>query len=268
MKVLRCWLNRYKKLAIILMSSNRILFNSKSLLFIVLLVIFSQQACGSAHKSQTSQTSPPTQKPYRINNIKYYPIPTSAGYVETGIASWYGPDFHGKPTSNGERYNMYNATAAHKILPMNTVLLVKNLENGKEEVVRINDRGPFVRGRIIDVSYATAKRLEILRKGTSKVTITALAPRKNGTSSGAAQFDFERGEFYVQIGSFTQPNNATKLQKRFTEAGHTAVIQKYSSPKTVYYRVQVYAGTYLKHAKRAEASLLKSGYKGAFVVAR
>lgn len=230
-----------------------------SLLFIA---FFCQQVSGS------TETLPPTQKPYVIKNKKYYPIPSSAGYVETGIASWYGPDFHGRPTSNGERYNMYEYTAAHKLLPMNTMLLVKNLENGREDVVRINDRGPFVRGRIIDLSYSTAKKLDILRKGTAKVTIIALAPGKNGKRNEGARIEYRRGEFYVQIGSFTQKNNALRLQKRFTDAGHTAVIQKYLSPKAVYYRVQVYAGAFLHHARRAEKSLLKHGYQGSFIIAR
>ncbi len=245
-----------------LMLSDRVKVFSKSILFIILLIFFYQQVFGS------TQTSPPTQRPYVINNKKYYPIPSSTGYVETGIASWYGSDFHGRSTSNGERYNMYDHTAAHKLLPMNTILLVKNLENGSEEVVRINDRGPFVRGRIIDLSYTTAKNLDILKKGTSKVTIVALAPAKNGNRNDAAQFDFERGEFYVQIGAFIEKSNAIRLQKRFTDAGHETVIQKYTSHKTVYYRVQVYAGIYLQHAKRAERSLLNRGYKGAFIIAR
>lgn len=244
------------------MLSHRNISDIIYILFLIFLVFFSQQAYCS------TKTSPPTQKPYIINNIRYYPIPTSSGYVETGIASWYGPDFHGRPTSNGERYNMYEFTAAHKILPMNTILLVKNLENGKEDVVRINDRGPFVRGRIIDLSYSTAKKLDILRKGTAKVTITALAPGKNGGRKGDTQYDFEKGEFYVQIGSFAEKSNALRLQKRFTDTGHTAVIQKYLSPKTTYYRVQVYAGTYLQHAKRSEEALLRLGYNGSFIVAR
>lgn len=209
---------------------------------------------------------PPTQKPYVINNIKYFPISSSAGYIDTGIASWYGPDFHGRPTSNGERYNMYKATAAHKILPMNTMLLVKNLENGREMVVRINDRGPFVRGRIIDLSYASAKKLGVIRKGTAKVKIIALAPSQDGRL--IAPPNFNEGEFYVQIGAFKQKSNALGLRKRFIDAGHTAVVRQYEIKKDTFYRVQVYVGTQLHNAKRAEKALLEKGYKGAFIVAR
>lgn len=209
---------------------------------------------------------PPTQKPYVIDNIRYYPISSSAGYIDTGIASWYGPDFHGRPTSNGERYNMYDTTAAHKILPMNTMLLVKNLENGRETVVRINDRGPFVRGRIIDLSYTSAKKLGVIRKGTAKVRIIALAPRQQGKY--LSQPNFTEGEFYVQIGAFKDKNNAIRLQKRFIDAGHTAVVRQYAAKKDAFFRVQVYVGTQLNNARRAERALLDKGYRGAFIVAR
>ncbi len=118
--------------------------------------------------------TPPTQRPYVIEGQKYYPIPSAEGYEETGFASWYGDPFHGRKTANGETYDMHGVTAAHKTLPMNTMLLVKNLVNGKTTTVRINDRGPFVDGRIIDLSYTTAKELGIYRRGTGKVQIVAL----------------------------------------------------------------------------------------------
>ncbi len=221
---------------------------------------------GHSFAISASPVIPPTQKPYVINSIRYYPISSSSGYVDTGVASWYGPDFHGRPTSNGERYNMYGATAAHKILPMNTMILVKNLENGREEVVRINDRGPFVRGRIIDLSYSTAKRLGVIKKGTAKVRIIALAPTRGGKF--ISQPNFTEGEFYVQIGAFKHKKNAMRLQKRFVDAGHTAVIRQFIAKKDTFYRVQVYVGTQLQNARKAEQALLDKGYRGAFIVAR
>ncbi len=214
---------------------------------------------------------PPTQNPYRINNTTYYPIPSSSGYMETGVASWYGTDFHGRPTSNGEIYNMYGHTAAHKLLPMNTMLLVTNLENGSETIVRINDRGPFIKDRIIDLSYEAAKRLDLHNKGIGKVRITALAPRdtgRNRSGSNAVLYNFDQGEFYVQIGSFKSKSNALHLQRRFTDAGHTTVIQKYFHPASIFYRVQVYVGTSLQIARNAEKMLHKYGYKGSFIIAR
>ena len=214
---------------------------------------------------------PRTQFPYVINNKKYYPIPSAEGYQETGIASWYGKYFHGRRASSGEKYNMYEMTAAHKTLPMNTMLLVKNLHNNRKAVVRVNDRGPFVRGRIIDLSFSAAKKLGIVRKGTAKVQITALAEgrvSKKGGPPTLVHVDLMAGEFYVQIGAFSKKINAIKLQKRFTDAGHTTVIQKYFGPEATLYRVQVYAGKTLRNAQRAEKALLEHGYVGSFIVAR
>jgi rare lipoprotein A len=213
----------------------------------------------------------PTQLPYIIKNKKYYPIPSAEGYSEQGIASWYGGKFHGRKTSNGEVYNMNSMTAAHKTLPMNTMLLVKNLDNGKETIVRINDRGPFVRGRIVDLSYHAARVIGIDRKGITRVQATALgeeAVNKYGGSTTLVYKDLSLGEFYVQIGAFIEKNNATRLQKRFTDAGHTTVIQKSSEPESTIYRVHVYAGNTMHNAKRAEKALLERGYKGAFIIAR
>jgi rare lipoprotein A len=115
-----------------------------------------------------------TMRPYSVFGITYYPFIANIGDDFEGIASWYGPDFHSKKTSNGEVYNMYDMTAAHKTLPMNTVVKVNNLENGKSIIVRINDRGPFVKGRIIDLSNKAAHEIDMVRKGTSKVKITVL----------------------------------------------------------------------------------------------
>ncbi len=115
-----------------------------------------------------------TMRPYTVFGITYTPFVAKLGDEFDGIASWYGPDFHSKKTSNGEIYNMYDMTAAHKTLPMNTVLRVDNQENGKSIVVRINDRGPFVRGRIIDLSNKAARDIDMIAKGTAKVKITVL----------------------------------------------------------------------------------------------
>ena len=109
-----------------------------------------------------------------MKGVTYVPIPSAKGYRERGVASWYGEPFHGRHTSNGEIYNMYGDTAAHKTLPMGTILLVRNLDNGRSSVVRINDRGPFVRERIIDLSYTKARELGVVARGTARVEIVAL----------------------------------------------------------------------------------------------
>ncbi len=216
----------------------------------------------------------PTQKPYTVNGHTYYPIPSAYGFEETGTGSWYGRDFHGKKTSSGETYNMYALTAAHKTLPMNTMLLVKNLENGRETVVRVNDRGPFVRGRIIDMSYAGAKKLGYADKGVARVRITALAEvAERGVGRGTSvrlkrHPDFDAGEFYVQIGAFRQKSNATRLKDKMLSWGRKAVIRKGDFKGSPIFRVQVRAGKSLKKARHMERALEHSGFTGAFVIAR
>ncbi len=115
-----------------------------------------------------------TLRPYEVFGERYYPKIEEVGDSFEGIASWYGPNFHAKKTSNGETYNMHAMTAAHKTLPMNTMLRVVNLENGKSAIVRVNDRGPFVDDRIIDLSNKAAHKIDMVKNGTAQVAITVL----------------------------------------------------------------------------------------------
>lgn len=215
---------------------------------------------------------PATQRPYVINNRRYSPLPSAVGYEEFGVASWYGSDFHGRLTSNGETYNMYDISAAHKLLPMHTMLLVTNLDNGKETVVRVNDRGPFVQGRIIDLSYGAAQKISLIESGTARVKVTALGELKQAGGNGKSRFkkhaDLRSGEYFVQIGAFTQKYNGIKLQEKFLDAGHHTVIKKVSLNGQTFFRVQVYVGKTLSSARRSEQALLEKGYKGAFILAR
>ncbi len=234
----------------------------------------SVQAPAKVKRVPPSGRVPGTQRPYRIDGKSYYPLPSAEGFSQRGLASWYGNPFHGRKTSNGETYNMHEMTAAHKTLPMNTRLLVKNLENGKETVVRINDRGPFVRGRIIDLSNAAARRLGVVAKGTAKVKITAMgeaATFKQGQGT-VQRFmphqDFRHGEFYVQIGSFSNKENAKRLKDKMIAWGKKTVIQTWRGSNQTFYRVQVRVGTELAQANRAERALIEAGYPGAFAVAR
>ncbi len=225
-------------------------------------------ACSTSASTGTDYIHP-TQRPYKINNRTYYPIPSAYGFDQSGIASWYGGYFHGRRTSNGEVYNMHAMTAAHKTLPMNTVLLVRNLENNREIVVRVNDRGPFVQGRIIDLSYAAAQELDIVGNGTARVRIAALSDAQRNESQwmDLAQ-QLYSGDFFVQIGAFSNTTNAERLQNRFLQAGHQTIIQKYEENQNTYYRVHVYVGKSLQGAEQARTILEKRGYKNAFVVAR
>ena len=216
----------------------------------------------------------PTQRPYKIKGRTYYPLPSSEGFVQTGIASWYGKPFHGRKTSNGETYNMYATSAAHKTLPMGTNLLVTNLENGREVTLRINDRGPFVRGRIIDLSYKAAKELNIVKKGTAKVRIAALGEatvtKRNGRQETRflPHQDFNQGDFYIQIGAFTNRDNAYLLRKKMEKRGHQVAITTFTSKGKLFHRVRIQAGHDLRQAEKLEKRFQNEGFNGAFVAAR
>jgi rare lipoprotein A len=128
----------------------------------------------AAKKKRYKRASKATMRTYCVRGKTYKPTHVRVGTTMRGISSWYGPNFHGKLTSNGERYNMHARTAAHKTLPMNTMVKVTNLQNGKSTIVRINDRGPFVKGRIIDCSYKAGKEIGLDRMGIAKVKIKVL----------------------------------------------------------------------------------------------
>lgn len=114
------------------------------------------------------------KSPYTVLGQTYVIMPSAKGYRQTGIASWYGTKFHGQSTSNGDKYDLYEMTAAHKTLPIPTYVLVTNLENNKQAIVRVNDRGPFVSNRVIDLSYAAAVKLGYADKGTAFVEVVAI----------------------------------------------------------------------------------------------
>lgn len=154
-----------------------------------------------------------TMKPYTVNGKTYYPTVVSLGDSATGIASWYGPKFHGKYTSNGEIYNMYAMTAANKTLPMNTMVRVTNLKNGKQVIVRINDRGPFVDNRIIDLSNAAARKIDMIGTGTAPVRLEVIG-FAGKIGHGKIEKSYEGGNFMVQIGAFRSLDGANKLKNR------------------------------------------------------
>ena len=185
---------------------------------IILLLIGTACSTSRGPDPELYSKLPATQRPYELNGIWYYPIPTAKGYIEEGIASWYGKKFHGRPTSNGEIFDMYKISAAHKTLPIDTSLKVTNLLNNKTIVVRVNDRGPFVAGRIIDLSFKAAEMLGIVVNGTAKVKIEAVrvvtVNKKTGTDfiSPVPLPDFRFGKFVIQVGSFKTLLNALQLK--------------------------------------------------------
>lgn len=158
---------------------------------------------------------------YEVLGKRYFVLPTAAGYVERGVASWYGPGFHSAQTSNGEPYNMYGMTAAHKTLPLPTYVQVTNLSNGRSVVLRVNDRGPFKDGRIIDLSYTAAAKLDILRAGTAFVEVRALTPEQAPAQTSTATTSAAPAvrELFVQAGAFGNETNASKLLAQLRSNG-------------------------------------------------
>jgi rare lipoprotein A len=190
---------------------------------------------------------------YDVLGKRYHVLPTSAGYVERGIASWYGRDFHGLSTSSGETYNMHAMTAAHTRLPLPTWVEVTNLENGRRVVVKVNDRGPFVDNRLIDLSYAAATTLDMVRTGTTRVEVRAVAPprdslRAETTAAAVAQPTTVAAlpaapvaaarveQMFVQIGAFSEPENAERLVARLRASGFSnpTVVSEANNRRTLH----------------------------------
>jgi len=150
---------------------------------------------------------------YEVNGHRYHVMRDARGYVERGIASWYGTKFHGRRTSSGEPYDMYKMTAAHKTLPLPSYVQVTNLRNGRRVVVRVNDRGPFHDNRIIDLSYAAARKLGMIGQGTALVEVRAIDSAHPVTRVATARPRPDL-RFHIQVGAFRDRHNAERLQSR------------------------------------------------------
>ncbi len=148
---------------------------------------------------------------YEVFGQRYYPLTSAIGFTQKGLASWYGPKFHGNKTSNGETFDMYKMTAAHKTLPLPSKVRVTNLENDKHIVVWVNDRGPFVKGRIIDLSFAAAKALEFDKKGTEMVTVEVLTSPVDKNDNTALRL--YPGKIVYQLGAFRIKKNAATFRE-------------------------------------------------------
>lgn len=218
-------------------------------------------------------SKPGTFRPYEIDGVWYYPLPSARNYSEEGLASWYGRKFHGRKTANGECYNMHDMTAAHKTLPMGTEVKVTSLRNGRSIRVRINDRGPFVRGRIIDLSYEAAKKLGITKSGVARVRVETVklsaleSPGPVTIAAGKPSPDFAEGSFTIQIGSFQDLAHANELREMMESQYEHVRVNSFQYHGVFYYRVQVGRFEDLTKARREMGRLKESGFPDAFVVA-
>ncbi|MEM1173330.1 MAG: septal ring lytic transglycosylase RlpA family protein [Pseudomonadota bacterium] len=214
---------------------------------------------------------------YEVLGQRYRVMDTSYGYQERGVASWYGKKFHGRLTANRETYNMYAMSAAHRTLPIPTYVRVRNLANNKSIVVRVNDRGPFAHNRIIDLSYAAAMRLDMIKSGTANVEVTAISfddpsgDRPTRTETAAPPSDFLAPDndqpVFLQVGAFGERENAERLQSRLASMNvNGATIYRDSSSRRTLFRVRIGPITSVTQYENLDRVLNSAGIDGAYLV--
>jgi rare lipoprotein A len=239
---------------------------------IACIVVLATLFCGQQSRAYSPESPSPRRGclPYSIKGKQYKPLSSHAGFVQGGAASWYGSDFHGKETSSGEPYNMHAMTAAHKTLPLGVYVKVQNKKNGREIVVRVNDRGPFVDGRIIDLSYLAAKNLGVIKSGTAQVQIEALGflgTSKKGRTTYRSPLSYDAGMFVIQVGSCSSLENAQSMAEDMRNQYVFTTIREAVVNGERYYRV--HAGNYLslKEAERVRRYSANKWLNSGFVVA-
>ncbi|GER08180.1 hypothetical protein GCM10007972_04650 [Iodidimonas muriae] len=241
-----------------------------------LILALAVAACGGGPRVY-APSSPPSPtgaqkvgKPYQVAGIWYYPA-HDHDYDEVGTASWYGPKFHGRPTANGEVFDMNKVSAAHPTLPLPSHVRVTNLDNGRAITVRINDRGPFARGRILDLSRRAAQLLGFEKQGTAKVRVQlvrsdgSIADARNAPTVQPRQIASNEqvlGPLFVQIGSFSDVNNARKLRQQLSGIGKIS-IETADTHEGVVYRVRIGPFKSERDARQMLDRVFKRGFYGA-----
>lgn len=228
---------------------------------------------GPSAPARSSTGNPPS---YIVFGKRYYVMDSAEGFEQRGIASWYGRKFHGRKTSSGEIYNMHDMTAAHKTLPIPVYVHVRNLDNGRTAVVRVNDRGPFIDGRIIDLSYAAATRLGVDGPGTANVEIRVIERGQTQPTTVVkaepivtpALPDPRDHPLYIQMGSFSSVDNADNLVKILLAANEsTARVMPLQTEAGTFYRVRVGPLFDLDEANAILARLRGKGFDSIRIVA-
>lgn len=210
-------------------------------------------------------TASGNKSPYVVFGRQYELMTDYRGYRARGIASWYGTKFHGRLTSNGEVYDLYQMTAAHKTLPIPVYVRVTNLDNGRSAVVRVNDRGPFHDDRLIDLSYAAAVKLGFADKGTAPVEIAVIdldnkAPPAPGESAAGGT------HYFLQVGAFRARDSAERLQLELSQRHELPVLISLSEGAPVLHRVRVGPFTDYLEAERVRRTLESNNYGQAAIV--
>jgi len=196
----------------------------------LLILFFLLVACGPRHVVIDRRISPAEkQEVKKERSVPETKIEKRESIeVQFGVASWYGGEFHGRPTSSGEVYDMYQLTCAHNTLPLGTIVMVTNLENGRSLELKVNDRGPFVKERILDVSYAAAQMLGMWEKGTALVKVEVISPGIELVQ-----------RFTLQVGSFADENNAQKLAEQLRKSFENVYVATVETLTQKYHRVRV-----------------------------
>jgi rare lipoprotein A len=221
-------------------------------------------------KTIRSKLGNPTS--YVVFGKRYYVMDSAHGFVQRGTASWYGKKFHGRKTSSGEVYNMHEMTAAHKTLPLPSYVRVVNIENGRSIVVKVNDRGPFIGDRIIDLSFAGATKLGVVEPGTAEVEISVLSSSKSKKrpvvrTIALAEKVAEDVPLFVQLGSFGNELNAQNLMRGLHDSDEsTAKVYKLTNAKGVFYRVRLGPLYDIGEANSVILRLKKKGFETSRVV--
>jgi len=244
------------------------------------LLFFTVAGCSSGPSPSALRPSPSQpsatsgERTYRVMGQTYRVMGSSKGFVQRGIASWYGTKFHGRKTASGEIYDMEKFTAAHRTLPLGTYVKVKRTDGkGESIVVKVNDRGPFVDNRVIDLSRAAARQLDMLSEGIAPVVVTALGEEilrgKPDEITLRPRFDYNKGAFSVQVGAFTIKENAQRLVRRMKDEHGTADLSLFERGDMSFFRVRVGKFTTRGKAERFRDRLIDSReFDQAFVVAR
>jgi len=216
------------------------LFILEMLCFVLLMNALT--ACASRHRIPVEKRGPPPEQKIAKTEV-------TKG-VQYGIASWYGKDFHGKPTSSGEIYDMYQLTCAHNTLPLGTTVMVTHMENGKSIELKVNDRGPFVKDRIIDVSYAAAQILGMYEKGTAYVKVEPIGPVVEQVQ-----------RFTLQVGSFADEGNAQRLAEQLQKSFENVHVTTMETLTQKYHRVRVGQFETREEALSTAEKLSEMGFK-------
>lgn len=208
--------------------------------------------------------------PYKALGKKYYPMKSAKGFKERGVASWYGKKFHGRRTSSGEKYDMFSMTAAHRVLPLPSYVSVRNLRNGESVVVKVNDRGPFLHNRVIDLSYAAAYKLGIVATGTGLVEVTALEPgvpeRKTASQVPVSSRTVSGVKLFVQFGAFSIRSNAENLQRKLYGDGFNPTMELGLHDGRHIYRVRIGPYHLVSDVDQVTLNAQQNGYETKLIV--